>query len=85
MLYEKAVKFGLFSENKIKDLLRVLTAKHGLTDDEILASYARKNSKISAQHLEVHVFGKPYCLSCGDNPFFTAQVKYKEEIDEKAL
>lgn len=85
MLYEKAVKQGLFSENKMKDLLRTLTAKHGLTEDEFLASYARKNSKIAAPHLEVQVSGKPHCLSCGDNPFFTAQVKYKEEINKNAL
>ena len=76
MIYEKTVKFGCFSEKQMKNLLRTLTAKHGLTDNEIVASYARKNTKIASPLLlEVQVSGKPYCLSCGTNPYFTVQVK----------
>lgn len=75
-IYEKTVKLGCFSENQMKNLLRTLTAKHGLTDNEIVSSYARKNTKIASPLLlEVQVYGKPYCLSCGTNPYFTAQVK----------
>lgn len=74
-IFETTVKYGYFSENQMKCLLKALTAKHGLTDSEIVESYARKKTKISSSHLEVQVFGNPYCLSCGDNPYFTAQVE----------
>lgn len=63
----------------MKDLLRALTAKHGLTDEEIVSSYARSNTKIATpQHLEVQVHGKPYSLSCGNNPHFEALLKSDE-------
>lgn len=74
-IFETTVKFGYFSENQMKCLLKALTAKYGLTDREIVESYARKNTKIASSHLDIQVFVKPYCLSCGDNPYFTAQIE----------
>jgi len=74
-IFETTVNYGYFSENQMKCLLKALTAKHGLTDSEIVESYARKNAKIASPHLDIQVFGKPYCLGCGDNPYFTAQVE----------
>ena len=50
MIFDTKVTFGCFSENQMKDLLRALTAKHGLTDSEIVSSYARSNTKIAHLH-----------------------------------
>ena len=75
-IYETKVKHGCFNENQIKTLLRVLTAKHALTDNEIVSSYARSNTKIATPLLlEVQRYKNPYSFSCGTNPYFVAHVK----------
>ena len=45
-IYDKEVKFGYFSDNQIKDLLKALTAKAALSFDEIVGAYSKKNTKI---------------------------------------
>lgn len=80
MIFEKRVKCSYFSEKRMKELLMALTAKHGLTDDEIISSYAHSNTKIAIPSLlEVQVYNKPYSMSCGINPFFTVQIKTDDE------
>ena len=71
---------GDYSENRMRDLLASLTAKAGLEYQEILDSYARRNSKRYALHLEVQRSGPPFMLMCGSNPCFVATI-----IDEGRL
>lgn len=72
---EIKVKVGCFTDNAMELLLKCLTAKYALTDDEIVSAYARRNTRIAAPLLlEVHKSSKPYSLSCGTNPHFNARV-----------
>ncbi len=50
-IYDKKIKVGCFSDSQIKNLLKALTAKAGLSFDEIVGAYAKKNTKISNEHL----------------------------------
>jgi hypothetical protein len=75
-LFEFKVKLGQITENGMFALLRALTAKYALTDSEIISSYAKKKTKISASYLEVQrLSGKKYTLSCGTNPYVMAVVE----------
>jgi len=75
ILFEFKVKEGQITEKRVKELLRVLTAKYGLDDSEIISSYAKKGTKIYSNHLEVQKsIGKKYMLSCGSNPYVLAVV-----------
>ena len=53
MLFEHRVKVGQFTENKMKDVLRTLTAKLALNEEEIISCYAKKGTKIYSDYLVV--------------------------------
>ena len=75
-LYEYKVKLGQITENGMKELLRTLTAKHALTESEIISCYAKKGTKIHSDLLEVQrLSGKKFTLSCGTNPYTIAMVE----------
>lgn len=75
-LYEYKIKVGQITENGMKELLRALTAKLALTESEIIASYAKKGTRIRQNYLEVQVpSGRKYTLSCGTNPYTIAVVE----------
>ena len=71
-LFEFKVPMGCYTEEGVKALLRALTAKHALTESEIIGSYARRNTKLNSGLLEVQRYTKPYMFSCGTNPYVTA-------------
>jgi hypothetical protein len=73
-IYDKKVKFGYFSDNQIKDLLKALTAKAALSFDEIVGAYSKKNTKISNEHLLIQRDGPSQVYTCGSNPHFIARV-----------
>ena len=73
-IFEIHVPVGCFSERQVTDLLKALTAKAGLTQDEIVGAYARKNTRYSNDLLLVQK-EKPHPeYMCGDNPYFVAGV-----------
>lgn len=77
-IFECEIPYGLFTDKQMSDLLRVLTAKAGLTFEEIIDSYVRRNTKRYRSLLEVHIQGKPKAsLTCGSNPHFVASVVEK--------
>jgi hypothetical protein len=62
------------------ELLMCLTAKYGLSDDEIISSYARQRTKIyNSGLLEIQKSSKPFTLRCGTNPFFVAKIMTEEK------
>jgi len=73
-IYDIEVKEGLFTENKIQELLKILVAKTSLEFDEIVGAYARKRSKISNDLLLVKRDGSKPIFNCGENPYFTARI-----------
>ena len=73
-IFETYVPVGCFSERQMNDLLKALAAKAGLTLDEIVGAYARKNTKVSNDLLLVQK-EKPHPeYMCGHNPYFVAGV-----------
>ena len=73
-IYDRKVKIGCFSENQIQDLLKALTAKVGLSLDEIVGAYARKKTRIANELLLISKDGPYPVYMCGDNPHFIARV-----------
>ena len=73
-IFKTDVGCNLITDSKLKELLRCLAAKHGLTDQEIVDSYRKKKTRLRLSHLEVtsDVDGS---LMCGCNPYFIASVR----------
>ncbi|MEW8027895.1 MAG: hypothetical protein AB2806_09170 [Candidatus Thiodiazotropha sp.] len=72
---EQKVKYGCYSDNQMKELIKCLTAKHALTDEEIISAYSqRKCKRANSLLLDVQQDAKPFTLSCGTNPHFHARV-----------
>lgn len=77
-IFETQVPVGYFSERQVNNLLKALAAKTGLTLDEIVGAYARRNTKYSNDLLRVQK-DKPHPVyACGDNPYFVAEVITRE-------
>jgi hypothetical protein len=72
-IYNYELPIGYLSESQLQSLLMALSAKAGLTMDEIVGAYARKNSKIHNNHLVVQRDLHPV-FRCGENPYFIARV-----------
>ena len=73
-IFKTRVKLGQFTKDQIKDLLRALTAKAGLTFTEIVGAYATRRTKIANDLLRVHKDSAHYTYMCGSNPHFAACV-----------
>ena len=73
-MFETHVPVGCLSERQMKDLLRALAAKVGLTLDEIVGAYARKNTRYSNDLLVVQKEQLHPGYMCGDNLYFVAGV-----------
>ena len=73
-IFEAEVNVNKLGPNQIKSLLRTLTAKGGLTFDEILGAHLKKRTKGSTEHLHVNVDPQHHELTCGSNPHFVARV-----------
>jgi len=75
-LFEHRIKVGQITQNKMEDLLRTLTAKIALNEEEIICSYSKKGTKIHHDYLIVqYLEGNKYTLSCGTNPYVIAVVE----------
>jgi len=76
LLFERKVLLGQVTERSMKELLRTLTARIALSEDEIISSYAKRRTKTYYNHLEVtRPKAGSFMLSCGDGPFVTATVE----------
>ena len=74
-IYEDKVLLGCYTEREMSDLLRALTSRAGLTFQEIVDSYGRRNARRYKPLLEVQKQARPkFCLMCGSNPYFVASV-----------
>lgn len=74
LLWSKRVPSHYFSERQMEEVLKYLCAKYGLTNEEILSSFSRKNCDIHQQFLLVQrSSGSRFAMTCGDNPYFIAR------------
>jgi len=71
-IFKTKVGIGQFTDDQIPNLLKALTAKMGLTCEEIVGAYAKRGAKIANDHLIVHHDFPTYM--CGSNPVFTASI-----------
>ena len=72
-IYEKRVPVGQLTENQLKAVLMALTAKAGLSFDEIVGAYVKKATRMHNDLLCVRRDG-PYCrFFCGTAPYFIAE------------
>ena len=71
-IFETKVSLGQFTADQIQDLLKALTAKMGLTCEEIVGAYAKRGTKVANDHLAV--YGDFPTYMCGSNPVFTASI-----------
>lgn len=74
MLKRFLVPAGRITEGKLEELLRVLTAKYSLRDEEIIPCFLKKNMKGRSVLLDVHRSFKPIAYSCGVNPYSHARI-----------
>jgi hypothetical protein len=77
LLFERKVIYGQITESSMQDLLRVLVAKFALNEDEIIGSYAKKQTKIHNQLLVVtRLNSAAYGFTCGDNLHSIAVIEH---------
>jgi hypothetical protein len=66
------------SDAQVKDLLKCLAAKEGLTYEEIVGAYVRRKTKRANELLHIQKNGPYPEYTCGNDPHFAAIV-----VDEK--
>lgn len=69
-LYSKTIKAGTISDTMLVEMIRCLTARFaGLTGDEIVSSYLKRNAKAFQDHLFIRRDTSPdrFIISCGDS------------------
>ena len=73
-LFEHKIAVGVVPDIKI--LLKVLTAKVALTEEEIISSFVKKGTKSHCDHLVIqNLQGNKFMWSCGSNPYVIAVVE----------
>ena len=73
-IFETKIKKGCFSDAKIEELLRALTAKAGFECEEIVGAYAKRGSRVSSELLHVQWDFESRTVRCGTNPYVIAKV-----------
>jgi hypothetical protein len=74
-IFETEVNVNKLGRYQVIALLRTLTAKAGLTFDEIVGAHIKKRTRGSTEHLHVNDDPEHHTLMCGSNPHFVARVK----------
>ncbi len=72
LIFERRILVGQLTDSQIRDLLKALTAKAGLTFNEIIGAYAKRRTRIANDLLSVRRDGAGPTIWCGDNPHFIA-------------
>lgn len=75
LIFETRLSAGLVGTHKVEALLQTLTAKAGLTMDEIVSSFVKRGTKGSNQYLKIHRDPQHHQITCGSNPHFIAHLK----------
>ena len=73
-IFEMRVPVGTITDAQMVDLLKCLTAKVGLTYEEIVGAYAKRKTKQANDLLEVRKTSLMPEYTCGGNPYFVAIV-----------
>ena len=80
-IFDESIPVGQITQDKVMELLRALVAKHLLPHD-LIGAHARRGTKIHNNQLEIQKENLPEkrrtLYSCGDNPYYTADVEMCE-------
>lgn len=77
---ELIIPSGNITDLKLDSLLQTLTAKNGLSDDELASCFYRKNCKHHSSLLSIRYDNKNRTRECGADPYYSASL-----IDEKGI
>jgi hypothetical protein len=72
LIFEKRIASELLSEKQVEQVLRALTAKAGLTFDEIVEAHLKRRTRAANDLLIVKRPGPELRFFCGENPHFAA-------------
>jgi hypothetical protein len=72
--FDTMIPLGSITAEQIKELLKCLAAKDGLTYNEIIGGYVKRKAKLANVHLDVQKNGPYPEYSCGACPTFIAIV-----------
>jgi hypothetical protein len=79
-IYERRIGLGQMSEKQLEAALKALAARAGLEFDEIIGAYATRGTKIANHLLSVQRDGHHPRFSCGENPYFIAQIDQGKRV-----
>jgi len=71
---DETIPVGCLTEAQLKELLKCLAAKAGLSHEEIIGSYVKRKTRLANDLLHIQKNGPYPEYSCGNNPYFTAIV-----------
>jgi len=72
VIFENIVPYGQITTGQMRDLLRALAAKEGLSYEEVVGAYAKRGTRIANDLLHVHRDGPYQHFWCGHDPYFEA-------------
>lgn len=68
------IPIGIMTQNQVQELLKCFAAKEGLSYDEIVGAYVKRNAKRAHDLLHVQKNGPYPEYNCGSDPSFVAIV-----------
>ena len=78
VIFERNIKFEEITKNGIKEILKSLTSKHALTEDEIIRCYLKSGAKLRSTILDVHkLCGEKFTFSCDEGVYALATLLNK--------
>jgi hypothetical protein len=76
--FDEMISYGCLTDDQLKQLLKCLSAKEGLSYSEIIGAYVKRKTKSANGLLDVQKYGHSQGYSCGQDPYFNAVI-----VDEK--
>jgi hypothetical protein len=76
--FDVTIPYGCLTDDQLKQLLKCLSAKEGLSYSEIIGAYSKRKTKSANELLDVQKYGPSQGYSCGQDPHFNAVI-----VDEK--
>ena len=72
MVLDKKIPLGCLTTEQLKGLLRCLTARPSLSNEEIVGAYVKRRTKLAHDLLLICKHGPYHEYSCGTDPHFIA-------------
>jgi len=73
LLFERNINLSEVAEGGLKEILRLLTSKYALTEEEIILCNLKKNHRLRSKVLDIQrLCGNKYAFSCGEGVYTLA-------------